>query len=445
MNSSARRRVIILGAAGRDFHDFNVFWRHSPDHEVVAFTAEQIPGIVGRTYPPSLAGATYPQGVPIHAEEDLEELIRTLRADEVVLAYSDLSHEAVMNKASRTLAAGADFRLLGWKRTMLRSSKPVIAVCAVRTGSGKSQTSRYVSTLLRDLGQRVAVVRHPMAYGDIGEQVCQRFATVEDLDRHKCTIEEREEYEPHLRAGSLVFAGVDYEQILHSAEAEADVILWDGGNNDVPFFKPDLHVVVADPHRAGHEYRYHPGETNLRMAHVVVINKCSTADPDAVERVKASVARMNPRAQVVLADSPVSVSDSGSVKGKRVLVVEDGPTLTHGEMGYGAGHLAARQFGAAQIVDPRPYAQGSIRQIYEQYSHLTDVLPAMGYGNKQIAELEATINAVPCDLVLIGTPIDLAKLIRIRHPAMRVTYELAERQPGQLAGAVDRTLARSKS
>jgi predicted GTPase len=445
MSPSARRRVIILGAAGRDFHDFNVFWRNSPDHEVVAFTAEQIPGIVGRTYPPSLAGPNYPKGVPIHAEEELESLIRSLRADEVVLAYSDLSHEAVMNKASRALAAGADFRLLGWKKTMLASSKPVVAVCAVRTGCGKSQTSRYVTRILRELGRRVAVVRHPMPYGDIPEQVCQRFATVEDLHKHKCTIEEREEYEPHLNAGSLVFAGVDYERILRAAEAEADVILWDGGNNDLPFFRPDLHIVVTDPHRAGHEHRYHPGETNLRMADVVVVNKCSTADPKDVRRVQTSIAEMNPGAVVVLANSPVTVSDPDAVKGKRVLVLEDGPTLTHGEMAYGAGHLAARQFGAKQIVDPRPYAQGSIRDVYAKYTHLTDVLPAMGYGDAQIAELEATINQVPCDAVLIGTPIDLARLIKIKHDAVRVTYELEEQQPGQIAAAVKKALSNAKA
>ncbi len=420
----ARERVIIMGAAGRDFHNFNVFFRENPRYEVVAFTATQIPNIEGRRYPPELAGDLYPEGIPIYPEDDLERLIRELRVDTVVFAYSDVSHEYVMHRASRALAAGADFLLLGPNHTMLRSSKPVIAVCATRTGSGKSQTTRYVSDVVRGLGKRVAVVRHPMPYGDLVDQAAQRFATYEDLDRYRCTIEEREEYEPHLDRGNIVFAGVDYARILEMAEAEADVILWDGGNNDLPFYTPDLHIVVTDPLRAGHELRYHPGEANLRRADVVVINKVDTASADAVRQVRENVRAVNPEAIIVEAASPIFVEDPNAIRGKRVLVIEDGPTLTHGEMAFGAGVVAAQKFGAAELVDPRPYAVGSIRETFARYPHIGPLLPAMGYGAAQIAELEATINATPCDLVLVATPIDIRRVARIEHPTDRVRYEL---------------------
>jgi predicted GTPase len=416
--------VIIIGAAGRDFHDFNVYYRNRPDIRVVAFTAAQIPDIDGRVYPPELAGERYPDGIPIHSESELTELIAERRVDECSMAYSDLPHVEVMHKAAIVNAAGADFRMLGSRSTMLESTKPVIAVGAVRTGSGKSQTSRCINEILKDLGKRVATVRHPMPYGDLTRQICQRFETFEDLDRHDCTIEEREEYETHLAMGNLVFAGVDYERILRAAEQEADVILWDGGNNDLPFYRPNLFVVVADPHRPGHELLYYPGETNIRMADVVLVNKVRTAKPEDVETVERNVGRVNPRARIVRAASPVTVDDPEAIRGKRVLVVEDGPTLTHGEMRYGAAHVAAREYGAASIVDPRPYAVGSIKTTFEDYDHLDQILPAMGYGDKQTSELEATIAAADCDLVLIGTPIDLARLIRIDKPAMRVRYEL---------------------
>lgn len=419
-------RVLILGAAGRDFHDFNVFWKHRPRYRVVAFTAAQIPDIAGRTYPPELAGERYPKGIPIEPEERLVELIAEHGIDQVAMAYSDLPHAEVMHKAAIVNAAGADFRIMGHKHTMLKSTKPVIAVCAVRTGCGKSQTSRAVSSILKSMGKRVAAVRHPMPYGDLTKQICQRFAKLEDLDLHDCTIEEREEYEPHIRAGNVVFAGVDYERILHEAEKEADVILWDGGNNDLSFYKPNLYVVVADPHRPGHEVGYYPGETNTRMADVVVINKVGTAKPEDVQTVERNVRRVNPKARILLAKSPVTVDDPSAIKGKRVLVVEDGPTLTHGEMTYGAGHIAARHHGAAEIVDPRPFAVGSIRTTFEKYPHVTEVLPAMGYGSKQMSELEQTINAAACDLVLIGTPIDLGSLLEINKPSQRVRYELGD-------------------
>ncbi|MEW6251867.1 MAG: cyclic 2,3-diphosphoglycerate synthase [Planctomycetota bacterium] len=433
-------RVIIMGAAGRDFHDFNTFWRQDPTYEVVAFTAAQIPDIEGRVYPPELAGPRYPQGIPIYAEEQIGELIREHGIDLVSIAYSDLPHEAVMHKAAMVTAAGADFCMLGHRRTMLQSRKPVIAVCAVRTGSGKSQTSRAVVKILKEAGKKVAAVRHPMPYGDLTKQVCQRFATLADLDEQQCTIEEREEYEPHIAAGNLVFAGIDYARILEAAEAEADVILWDGGNNDMPFFKPNLFITVVDPHRPGHERKYYPGETNLYMADVIVVNKCDTANPADIEAVLRNVHDTNPDATVIMANSPVSVPDPAAVRGRCVLVVEDGPTLTHGEMKYGAGHIAARKFGAATIADPRPYAVGSIKTTFAKYSHVVDVLPAMGYGGRQVRELEQTINAVPCDLVLIGTPIDLGRILKINKPTMRVTYELEEREPGQLTAAVRKVL-----
>jgi predicted GTPase len=442
MPAPRRLRTLILGAAGRDFHDFNAWWKQQKDVEVVAFTATQIPDIADRVYPAELAGPAYPKGIPIHPEDDLEKLIRDLAVDQVTFAYSDVGHEYVMHMAARVHAAGAEFRLLGPRQTMLHSAKPVVAVGAVRTGCGKSQTSRRVATILSGLGLKVAVIRHPMPYGDLTKQVCQRFATLADMDEQKCTIEEREEYEPHVSAGSLVFAGVDYEVILHAAEREADVILWDGGNNDLPFYHPNLNIVVVDPHRPGHETRYWPGETNLRMADLVVVNKVDTADPANVEAVEASVRRVNPRAIVLRANSPVSVREPELVKGKRVLVVEDGPTLTHGEMRYGAGFVAAQKLGAAEIVDPRPYAQGSLRGVFEKYGHLSQVLPAMGYGERQVEELRATIAAVPCDTVLIATPIDLGRIVRIEKPATRVTYELDEADHTVLPRAIEQALER---
>jgi predicted GTPase len=437
---AAVRKVIIMGAAGRDFHDFNTYWRDDPASQVVAFTATQIPNIEGRVYPPILAGPRYPQGIPIYAEQQLPELIREHGVDLVALAYSDLPHEMVMHKGALVNACGADFCMLGWRHTMLRSSKPVIAVCAVRTGSGKSQTSRAVVRILKAAGKKVAAVRHPMPYGDLSKQICQRFASLRDLDTHECTIEEREEYEPHIEAGNLVFAGVDYEKILRAAEAEADVVLWDGGNNDMPFYKPDLFITVVDPLRPGHERRYYPGETNLRMADIIVVNKVDTAKKKDVEAVLANIRAANPKAKVILANSPVLVEEANQIKGRRVLVVEDGPTVTHGEMQYGAGYIAARKYKARKIVDPRPYAVGSMQRTFAKYTHLKAVLPAMGYGKQQIRELERTINAVPCDLVLIGTPIDLSRMLKINKPALRVTYELEERRPGQLKAAVKRVL-----
>jgi predicted GTPase len=431
-----RRRVIILGAAGRDFHDFNTYWRDHADCEVVAFTATQIPDIAGRRYPAVLAGPKYPEGIPIYPEDELRALIEKYDVDLCTIAYSDLPHEVVMHKAALVNACGADFIMLGHRHTMLTSRKPVIAVCAVRTGAGKSQTSRAVVKILRKLGKKVAAVRHPMPYGDLAQQVCQRFAELADLDRYDCTIEEREEYEPHIAAGNVIFAGVDYRTILAAAEAEADVILWDGGNNDMAFYKPNLYITVVDPHRPGHERRYYPGETNLHMADLIVVNKMDTARPEDVETVLKNIRAVNPQAIVVKANSPVAVEDPSRIRGQRVLVVEDGPTLTHGEMTYGAGYVAAKKFGAAAIVDPRESAVGSIKKTFAKYPHVRDVLPAMGYGRKQIRELEQTINAVACDLVLIGTPIDLGRILKIDKPTMRVRYELEERQPGQLEAAI---------
>lgn len=419
-------RTLIMGAAGRDFHNFNVFFRQNPDYEVVAFTATQIPNIEGRRYPAGLAGARYPEGIPIYPENDLAHLITEKDIDQVIFSYSDVPHEYVMHKASLVLAAGADFRLMGLKSTQLRSSKPVVAVCAVRTGSGKSQTSRRVAGILRNMGFKVAAIRHPMPYGDLSKQVVQRFATYEDLEAQDCTIEEREEYEPHLANGVVVYAGVDYEQILRQAEKEVDIILWDGGNNDLPFYVPDLHIVVADPHRPGHENTYHPGEANARAAHVFVINKVDTALPENVITVRENLYALNPGALVIEAASPLFVDDPAGIRGKRVLVVEDGPTLTHGEMAYGAGFVAARRFGAAEIVDPRPFAVGSIRATYAKYPTTGPILPAMGYGDSMIRELEQTINNAEADLVLIGTPIDLARLLKMNKPSQRVRYELQE-------------------
>jgi predicted GTPase len=419
-------RTLIMGAAGRDFHNFNVFFRNNPGYEVVAFTATQIPDIEGRTYPVELAGPRYPKGIPIFAESDLVNLIREKQIDQVVFAYSDVPHEYVMHKASTVLAAGADFQLMGLKSTQLKSSKPVVSVCAVRTGSGKSQTTRRVSLILRKMGFRVAAIRHPMPYGDLVKQAVQRFADYSDLDKNECTIEEREEYEPHLDNGVLVFAGVDYERILRQAEQEVDIVLWDGGNNDFPFYVSDFKIVVADPHRPGHELTYHPGETNARNADVFVINKVDTASAENVVVVREHLRRVNPDAVVIEAASPLFVDDPNAIRGKRVLVVEDGPTLTHGEMAYGAAWVAARRFGAAEIVDPRPFAVGSIKATYAKYPTTGQVLPAMGYGDEQTRELEETINRSDVDLVLIGTPIDLNRIIKINKPSQRVRYELQE-------------------
>jgi predicted GTPase len=438
---SQAQRVLIMGAAGRDFHNFNVFFRNNPRYQVVAFTATQIPDIEGRVYPVELAGELYPQGIPIHAEADLDRLVRELAVDQVVFAYSDVSHETVMHKASQVLAAGADYRLMGPKHTMITSSKPVVAICAVRTGCGKSQTTRRVCDILRGEGQRVVAIRHPMPYGNLVEQAVQRFASYADLDRHDCTIEEREEYEPHIDRGVIVYAGVDYEAILRQAEQEADVIVWDGGNNDLPFYQPDLHIVVADPHRPGHELSYHPGEANLRMAGVVVINKIDTADLDGVTAVRDSIRLVNPDALVVEAASPIFVDDPAAIRSKDVLVVEDGPTLTHGEMAYGAGVVAARRFGAAHIVDPRPWAVGSIAETFAKYPNTGPLLPAMGYGGQQQADLQATIDATPCDLVIVATPIDLSRVVEIAKPVQRVRYELQEIGQPDLAGILRGWLA----
>jgi predicted GTPase len=431
-----KRRVLIMGAAGRDFHNFNVYFRDNADYEVVAFTATQIPHIEERVYPPQLAGALYPDGIRIHSESKLLDLIRGLDVDQVIFAYSDISHQYVMHKASQVLAAGADFRLMGTGTTMLRSDKPVVAVCAGRTGSGKSQTTRRICDLLREKGKRVVAVRHPMPYGDLVKQACQRFATYEDLDRHRCTIEEREEYEPLIDRGVIVYAGVDYERILRKAERDADVVVWDGGNNDLPFYQPDLHIVVVDPHRPGHELRYHPGEANLRAADVVVINKVDTANGKDVDTVRNNVVGANPSAAIVEAASPIFVDNADVIRGKRVLVVEDGPTLTHGEMAYGAGVVAARRFGAVEIVDPRPYAVGSILETYKKYPTTGAVLPAMGYGQEQVKELEQTIANTPCDLILIATPIDLRRVVTIDKPCQRVRYEVQEIGLPDLAGVL---------
>jgi predicted GTPase len=423
----SKTRVVIAGAAGRDFHNFNLVYRDRGDYEVVAFTATQIPNIDGRTYPAALAGELYPAGIPIVDEGELEAVIAEHEADEVVFAYSDVTHEHVMHLGSRALAAGASYRLLSPRETMLTSSKPVVAVCAVRTGAGKSQTTRYVAELLRRAGKRVAVLRHPMPYGDLEKQAVQRFATYEDLDAADCTIEEREEYEPHLKDGNLVFAGVDYAAILEAAEHEADVILWDGGNNDTPFIEPNLHIVVLDPHRPGHELRYHPGETNLRMADVCVVNKVDSAPEEGVEAVLASIRAANPLAHVIRAASPFTVEENGvKIGGKRVLAVEDGPTLTHGEMTYGAAVLAAKEHGAASLVDPRPFAVGSIAQTFEDYPNVGTLLPAMGYGREQMEDLRETIARSDAEVVLIGTPIDLRRLIELDKPALRVSYRLQE-------------------
>ncbi|MRR29446.1 GTPase [bacterium] len=422
----ARIRTLIMGAAGRDFHNFNVFYRDNKDYEVVAFTATQIPNIDGRKYPAELAGSLYPAGIPIYPESDLIKLIKEQKIEQVVFAYSDVPHEFVMHQASKVLAAGADFKLMGTDSTQVKSTKPVVSICAVRTGSGKSQTTRRVSLILREMGFKVAAIRHPMPYGDLVKQKVQRFATYADLDKHECTIEEREEYEPHLDNGVIVYAGVDYEAILRQAEQEVDVVLWDGGNNDFPFYKSDLNIVVADPHRAGHEQAYHPGEANCRMADVFVINKVDTADPNKVIEVRNSLHAMNPNALVIEGASPLFVDDPEAIRGKRVLVVEDGPTLTHGEMKYGAGWIAARRFGAAEILDPRPFAVGTIHDTYVKYPNTGTILPAMGYGDDMVKDLEKTINKADVDLVISATPIDLNRIIKVNKPMQRVRYELQE-------------------
>lgn len=427
----AKKKVLIMGAAGRDFHNFNVYYRDNADYEVVCFTAYQIPNIAGRKYPAELAGKLYPAGIPIHEESEMPELIKKHGIDEVVFAYSDVSFETVMAKGSIVLACGADFKLLSGDHTYIKSNKPVVSVCAVRTGCGKSQTTRAIASMLKEMGKKVVAIRHPMPYGDLAAQKCQRFASLEDLKKHKCTIEEMEEYEPHIANGHVVYAGVDYGAILAEAEKEADVILWDGGNNDLSFYKPDLHIVVTDPLRAGHEGMYHPGAANLRMADIVVINKVDTAEPSAIETVKDSIKAMNPKAKIIEAESPVAIAEeNGQVKGKKVLVVEDGPTLTHGDMDYGAAYVAAKQYGAGEIVDPRPFAVGTIKQVYSNFKQLRDILPAMGYGDAQMNELKETINASTADLVLVGTPIDLARHLEFNKPSVRVTYSLKERTPG---------------
>jgi len=415
-----------MGAAGRDFHNFNTVYRDNPDYEVVAFTATQIPNIEGRTYPAELAGELYPNGIPIHDEADLTKLIMELQVDDVVFSYSDVPHEYVMHKASKVIKYGANFVLLGGEPTMIKSKKPVVAIGAVRTGCGKSQTTRRVAEVVSSAGKKVVAIRHPMPYGDLSKQKVQRFATLEDLKRHDCTIEEMEEYEPHIVRGSVVYAGVDYKAILDQAEKEADIILWDGGNNDLPFYKPDLFIVVADPHRAGHELSYFPGESNLRMADVVVINKMDSARPEDVSKLKENIAAVNPNATVIEANSPVTVENREIIAGKRCLIVEDGPTLTHGEMKFGAGTVAAEKFGASEIIDPRPWIEGTIAETFEKYPDIGHVLPAMGYGGQQMKDLEATINAVDCDVVVIGTPIDLRRIISIDKPSVRVTYDLEE-------------------
>jgi len=415
-----------MGAAGRDFHNFNTFYRDNNDYEVVAFTATQIPDIEGRKYPSELAGENYPDGIPIYPEEKLIELIKKNDIDEVVFAYSDVKHEYVMSKGSEVMAAGADYKIMGSNSTMIKSEVPLIAICATRTGVGKSQTTRRVARILNKMGKKVVVIRHPMPYGDLAKQAVQRYEKYKDMDKHKCTIEEMEEYEPHIDMGNILYAGVDYERILREAEKEADVILWDGGNNDMPFYKPDLFITLVDPHRPGHELIYYPGEINLRMADVCLINKISTAYPEGIAEVRENIRKVNPDATVVDAASPLFVDNPDIIRGKRVLVIEDGPTLTHGGMKYGAGAIAARKFGAAELIDPRPYAVGSIIDTFNKYNHLSDILPAMGYGEKQMSELEETIKNSECEAVVVGTPIDLSRIINIDKPKTRVRYELQE-------------------
>ncbi|MCX6665500.1 MAG: cyclic 2,3-diphosphoglycerate synthase [Euryarchaeota archaeon] len=441
-----RRRIIIMGAAGRDFHNFNVYFRENNNYEVVAFTATQIPDIAGRKYPPKLSGELYPNGIPIYLEEELTELIKKNNVDEVVFAYSDVPHTYVMDKASIVNAAGADFKLLGPKSTMLKSTKPVIAVCAVRTGCGKSQISRKLFEILKAKGHNVASIRHPMPYDpDLTMQICERFASYEDLDRYNCTIEEREEYEPYIDMGGIIYAGVDYAQILRTAEKEADVIIWDGGNNDFSFIKPDLLITIADPHRAGHELIYYPGELNVRAADVVIINKVNTAKKEDIATVRENIIKLNPYAQIIKGISTVETVGPIEISGKRVLVIEDGPTVTHGGMRYGAGTVAAQMHNAKEIIDPRPYAVGSIKKTFEKFPHLTNVLPAMGYGKKQIKELEQTINNIDCDVVLSGTPIDITRILKTKKPIVRVLYSVGEQTAKELEHIVDEFLKKKLS
>jgi predicted GTPase len=435
------RRVVILGAAGRDFHNFNTVYRDNPDVEVVAFTATQIPDIAGRKYPAVLAGKLYPEGIPIFDESELVDVIKNLKPDVAVFSYSDVLHTTVMHLASLCLAHDVDFELLGADKTMIQSKVPVIAITAVRTGAGKSQTTRYISNILKGLGKKVVAIRHPMPYGDLAIQACQRFAEYADLDKHKCTIEEREEYEPHIDNGFVIYSGVDYEQIIRSAEQEADVILWDGGNNDLPFYKSDLHIVVADPLRTGHELLYHPGEANFRMADIILINKCDSAKEEDIQAIEANARKFNPKAVVIRANSPVTCTRPELVKGRNVLVIEDGPTLTHGSMTYGAGVVAAKNCGAAKVVDPLPYAVASIAATYKKYPNAQGILPAMGYGDAQIKDLEATIEATPCDVVLSATPIDITRVLKVNKPMVRATYDLAEVRPGQLEVEVKKALS----
>lgn len=440
-----RTRVIIMGAAGRDFHNFNTVFRDNKKYEIVAFTATQIPNIDGRKYPAELSGSLYPEGIPIFSEDELTRLIERLQVDEVVFAYSDVSFNYVMDKASLVMAHGADFKLLGNRHTMVKARVPVIAVVAVRTGSGKSQTSRKVCSYLRSLGKRVVAIRHPMPYGDLRKQQVERFATIADLKKFDCTVEEMEEYEPHIVEGTVIYAGVDYEAIVRQAENEADIIVWDGGNNDMPFYKPDLTITVVDPHRPGHELTYYPGETNLRIADVVVVNKVDSAAPENLTTVLRNIANINPRATVIQASSPISVEDETIIRGKKVLVVEDGPTLTHGDMAYGAGMLAAKRFGAKEVIDPRPYAVRSIAATYDKYPSTGALLPAMGYGQTQVKDLETTINHVPCDSVVIGTPIDLRRIIHIKKPSVRVQYSLEERTKPDLEDVLHKFLQKEKA
>jgi predicted GTPase len=432
----SRKKIVIMGAAGRDFHNFNCLFRDQEEYEVVAFTATQIPDIEGRVYPAELAGKLYPDGIPIRPEDDLEQIIRDQDVDEVWFSYSDVPHTYVMDKASRVIGWGAHFGVCSATRTMLKSDKPVIAVTAVRTGVGKSQTSRYISRILRELGLKVVAIRHPMPYGELSKQICQRFASYEDLDTHQCTIEEREEYEPHIDNGFVVYAGIDYEQILRRAEEEADLILWDGGNNDTPFYAPDLHITLVDPHRPGHELTYYPGETNFLMADLLIVNKVETASREGIETVLENCRQHNPEATVVKCRSAITVDNPELIRGKRALVVEDGPTLTHGGMSYGAGWFAAKEAGAAEIVDPTPYAVGSIKTTYEHYPNARQILPAMGYGDDQIRELEATIKATPADVVVEGTPINLQRVLSVDKPIANVAYELEELEPGVIEAAV---------
>jgi len=421
-----KKNIIIMGAAGRDFHNFNVFFRNNAQYQVMAFTATQIPDIAGRKYPSELSGQLYPDGIPIFPEDDLPDLINKYNADEVILAYSDLPHQYVMERASIVLAAGADFKLMGPKNTMLKAKVPVVSVCATRTGSGKSQTTRKVAQILKNMGKKVAVIRHPMPYGDLRKQIWQRYETYNDLNSYHCTIEEREEYEPHIDMGNLVYAGVDYGEILKQAEKEADFIVWDGGNNDIPFYRPDLHIVVTDPHRVGHEKTYYPGAVNLRMADIAVINKIDTANSENISQLRKNIFELSPKAILVEAASPIKVDNPEIIRGKRVLVIEDGPTLTHGEMQFGAGVVAAQKYGAREIIDPRPFAVGSIKDTYQKYPLIGTLLPAMGYGEKQIKELETTINNSDAEIIIIGTPIDLSRVMKVNKKYVRVQYELQE-------------------